>query len=54
MVVVAGRGDQYTKSNERVEEGCARFMMNGAESKVSSSNVMTRVVRATILLHSTL
>ena len=40
MVVVAGRGDQYTKSNERVEEGYARFMMNSVESKESSSNVM--------------
>ena len=54
MVVVAGHSDQYTESNKRVEEGCARFMMNSTESRVSSSNVMTRLVETTVLSHSTL
>ena len=53
MVVVAGRSDQYTESNKRVEEGCARFMMNGAESKVSSSNIMASLIETTNLSHST-
>ena len=54
MVVVAGCGDQYTESNERVEEGCAKFVMNSTESEVSSSNVMIGLVETMDLSHSTL
>jgi len=52
VVVVAGHDDQCIKSDERVER--ARFMMNSAESKVSSSNVMASLIKMTNLSHSTL
>ena len=54
MVVVAGCGDQYTESDERVEKGYARFVMNSARDGKSSSNVMTRLVEMTVLSHSML
>jgi len=52
VVVVAGHGDQCTEGDERVEKGCIRFVMNNAECRVSSSNVMTSIVEMTNLSHS--
>ena len=40
MVVVIGCDDQRTEGDEKVEKRCARFVMNGARSVESSSNVM--------------
>ena len=53
--MVVGRDDQRTEGDERVEgKGCIRLVVSGTEGRLSSSNVMTRLVEMTVLSHSTL
>jgi len=54
VMVVIGHNDQCTEGDVRVEERCARFVTNSAESVVLSSNVMTSLVMTTALSHSML
>ena len=54
-MVVVGRDDQRTEGDERVEgKGCIGLLVSGMEGRLSSSNVMTRLVETTVLSHSTL
>ena len=53
--MVVGRDDQRTEGDERVEgKGCVGLVVSGTEGRLSSSNVMTRLVETTVLSHSTL
>ena len=53
--MVVGRDDQRTEGDERVEgKGSVGLVVSGTEGRLSSSNVMIRLVETTVLSYSTL